>query len=451
MSNNQQNIDRIIREKFENFAPAPPDFIWDNIEANLNGKTSVFGSAKVKSIVIFAVSAIVIILLGWLLLGNKYFSHKTLLTKSVVSAEKPVTSKNNVYNTAKNNNTAGNAATNGETAIKVSKNETTGDVEVAGNDNPTVNSGFEKSGEATLPQNNGNAGFNYTAAKDFEFKVNDKENESKFVPTLGALLYSDFKISMPGLPHLLSPAESNLNKSTGNYNNAVSKWKAGLFISPEFAVTSLDSLEVLHSYTLGVDMQYSLSKNSFLRFGLGTTYARDRGLTAIEFKSWDYIGSYDDVYEVTFDTSSGVPVPIYHTQKVDVYDSIRHFDVSETVNKYLYLQFPVLLGYNIKTKGKFNWYVYGGPVINALVYKEKSTPQLDGNGSLLSYDTGLYERNNLVYQFWLGMGFEFDLTDKFGFTFEPNYRYYFNPVFKNYYEKQPLSAVSLRLGLFIKL
>ncbi len=444
MNDNQQNIDRIIRDKFENFAPEPPEFIWENIEANLNGKPTAFDAARVKNIIIFTISAIVIILLGWLLLGNKYFTYKRVLTKEIVSSEKTTIpeKKAGVSNTVEievlQNKKAETAKTSTKnTTHKIVKNES-----VAYNIKPVA----EKEAKLT---NNEKSPFNYTAEKGFELTVNEKND--KFVPTLGALLYSGYKISLSEVPHLITPHNNTVKGSDNAFGNKIPKWKTGVFITPEFAVTSLDSLEVLHSYSLGVDMQYSLSKNTFLRFGIGTTYARDRGLTAIEFKSWDYIGSYDDVYEVTFDTSSGVPVPIYHTQKVDVYDSIQHFDVSETTNRYLYLQFPVMLGYNVKTNNKLNWYVYGGPVINALVYKEKTAPNLDNNSSLLRYNTDLYERNNLIYQFRLGMGFEFYLTDKFSFTLEPDYTYYFNPVFKNYYEKQPLSAVSLRLGFFIKL
>jgi hypothetical protein len=455
LNNNQQNIDRIIKEKFENFSPQPPGFIWDNIEANLNEKPAVFGTAKVRNIIIFAVSAIVIILLGWLLLGNKYFSHKNDLTNGVVSVESPAISGNSTNITAEGTNgietEEPNENNKPEIAKTVSYRENVDEKTLVSDEKRPEQSNFENSGNTSENSNSGKRQFNYTASKGFEFKVPTNTNNGNFVPTLGALLYSGKKISICETPRLLMPAANASNGSSKSRGNAISKWKAGVFISPEFALTTLDSLEVLHSYTLGVDMQYSLSKNTFLRFGLGTTYSRDRGFTAIEFKRWDYIGSYNDVYEVTFDTSSGVPVPTYHTHKVDVYDSIQHFDVSETTNRYLYMQFPVMLGYNIETKGRFNWYVYGGPVINALVYKEKSTPELDKNSTFLNYNTDLYERDNLIYQFRLGMGFEFDLTSKFSFTFEPDYIYYFNPVFKNYYEKQPLSTLSLRLGFFIKL
>jgi len=41
-----QNIDKLIRDKFETYAPEPPKHIWHGVEKGINRKPSVIASNK---------------------------------------------------------------------------------------------------------------------------------------------------------------------------------------------------------------------------------------------------------------------------------------------------------------------------------------------------------------------------------------------------------------------
>ncbi len=452
MNKNQQHIDQLIRKKFEDFSPTPPDFIWEGIEAKLDAKTNPKFLLKSNTIVYFVISALIIFLIGWLLLGNKIISHNNKVIKQTFAGHSKQITKpeNNYLNTKKNNNKVSTISSipDNDDVLNVKTIDNKSEKEIDKKNvfnNKKLSSDKNNNTSTTLEK------FKYISTKDVETIVKYDINKKQPIPSLGVLLLSDNYLQPELSPFIIPYRKNNNQNSTFTELKKPSLWRTGLFISPEFSLSVLDSLRVLHSYTINMDMQYALNTKLFIRFGPGITYASDRGFTKIEFKSWDYLGSYDDVYNVTFDTSSGVPVPTYYTHKVYVYDSIKHYNISETTNKYLYVQLPLLFGCNVKTSGKWNWYLYGGPAINAMVYQETSAPKIDKNSSVIRYETNLAKRNRLIYQFWIGAGFEYALNSKYSFTVEPNYRYYFNPVYQNFYKNQSLSAFALRIGIFIKL
>ena len=455
MNKHQQHIDQIIRQKFENFAPVPPDTIWNNIEGTLKDTSGLaHRMAKTKTYIYLAITALVVLLLGWLLLGNQSAIHRKLPT-AVPPAVKPIdatsTQQNSVLpdkerfsETAGTNTIKTTTEQHLSTNHNMNKQESTKQASPLKASLPTV----YKKNRQKVPEP-----FNYVVTKSRESHVVNLVTR-KQIPSLrplNALLLSEkgFLLEQPQIviPHL----GDALVASQSSKQKQLTGWRTGIFFSPEFTLTNLDSLRILHNYTVELDAQYTVNPRFFVRFGVGTSYTRDRWFTKVDFNRWDYLGSYNDVYNVTFDTTGAVPVPIYHTYKVDVYDSINHIDVKEATRTYLYLQFPLLFGYNGKTVGRWSWYLFGGPVLNTMIYEKKTAPLLDANSSMVRYETRLAERNKQVYQFWLGAGFDFAISSKYSFVLEPNYRYYFNPVYKNYYKNQALSAFSLRFGLFIKL
>ncbi len=455
MNKHQQHIDQILREKFEDFAPFPPDAIWNNIEGKLDGATGLAHPiAKTKTYIYFAIMALVVLLLGWLLLGNQLAMHKKLPT-AVPPAVKPINAPSIQQNIVLSDKTRP-SETAGTSTIKTTTAE-----HLSTDKNSNKQESTNKATKLRVPlsivhkksRQKVPVQFNYAAKKNQErrFVSLVESKEIPFIRPLDALLLSENGFLL-GQPQIVIPHSGNeLVKGQTSMQKQLTGWRAGIFVSPEFTLTNLDSLRVLHSYTVGLEAQYVVNPRFFVRFGLGTSYTRDRWFTKVEFNRWDYLGSYNDVYDVTFDTTGAVPVPIYHTHKVAVYDSINHVDVKEVTRMYLYLQFPLLFGYKGKTVGKWSWYLFGGPVLNTMIYEKKTAPLLDANSSMIRYETRLAERNKQVYQFWLGAGFDFAISSKYSFVLEPNYRYYFNPVYKNYYKNQALSAFSLRFGFLIKL
>jgi hypothetical protein len=163
------------------------------------------------------------------------------------------------------------------------------------------------------------------------------------------------------------------------------------------------------------------------------------------------MGTYDDVYDVTFETIDGKPVPTYYTKVTEIWDSVRRLTVSEITNQYLYLQTPLLLGY-YKKSSYMSWYIIAGPAINFLIYKQVDEPVENyENITIIDLQNNLPTRSPYYFQLWLGAGIEYNVSKHFSLSIEPNYRYYFTGVFDDPAYKSGFSGLALRFGVIYKI
>ena len=188
-----------------------------------------------------------------------------------------------------------------------------------------------------------------------------------------------------------------------------------------------------------------------MRFGAGVSYVRDRGFAKVDFISKDYMGSYDSVVNVTFEEVDDEMVALYHTQEVDIWDSIRHLSISEITNTYYYLQFPLMFGYHNSSR-HFKWYFYGGPALNISINEQIADPKADIDYiEIIDLENRLPNRLDYALQLWVGAGIDFQIGQRFSLAVEPNYRYYFKPIYQENDYETALSGLGIRFGLVYKL
>jgi hypothetical protein len=222
----------------------------------------------------------------------------------------------------------------------------------------------------------------------------------------------------------------------------------GLYFTPEVIFYPDDSIPNQRSYTFEATGRW-VKRDFFIESGLGLSFSSDDGNYAIDYEK--FLGSYDDVYSVTFDTTeSGAVVPVYHTNVVNVYDSISKYRVEQTRNKYTYLQIPVYLGFQ-KEVNRFGWYFKGGPVLAILVHENIPEPDA-GNDKIIAVDQQMPSRVNTYWQFAVGAGITYKLSNKVSIAVEPVFRYYLNSQYQRKYitTRNPYS-VGLRAGLLFNL
>ena len=208
-----------------------------------------------------------------------------------------------------------------------------------------------------------------------------------------------------------------------------------------------DSLKTLPSYTLSVEPTYYINKHLFVRFGLGFTYAHDRGFTRINYSGKNLVGTYEDVYDVTFDSVNGQLVPTYYTKTKEIWDTTNQVAVKEPTNTYFYVQTPLMLGY-YKRSRNINWYFYGGPSFNYMISKsiEKPAEDLD-YVELFGVYNHLPKRSDYYIQLWLGAGIELKVSNNISLALEPNYRLTLNDLYNEQAYRKPLSGFAVRFGV----
>lgn len=434
-----QHINHSLRQKFQDFEPLPPKHIWENIEKSLDAdKGFFFGNIKYYAAAILLISLFSVLYFGLYSDSNSQISPD--IDKEKISHENltPVEDQNNAK--LKTIDIEEEDANNDETT---EKNEV---LEI------TIVESMEKEDIST------------TELSESEIKkVNELKNLDLFkleegftkpinnsnINNINRLSITSVYSLSYGLPYSKDP-----NVFSGipeNNKISTSRWENTVFIGSEFSLTNLDSVTILNSYSIGVEPSRFFNENWFVRFGFNASYTGDKGFAKIDYISNDFMGTYNDVYNVTFDTIGGIITPHYHTKTVEVWDSVRHIVVSEVTNRYLFAQMPVLLGYKNKI-GQLNWYIYSGPVIGFQIAKWIDEPSIELKDiEIIDLDNNLPVRSSINYQLWMGAGIEYKLGRNTSIIIEPSYRHYFKSLYNDAEYKFNISGFALRLGFNYKI
>ena len=446
MDNNNNHIDKLIKEKFDAFTPTPPSHIWAGIEKGINAKPATYFSRNKRSI---AISTIVLLaLITSIILFKPFFIgtsnnelQQSTTKKNIVlsSDNKEVTLKPElISNNSNQENSISDTDIIKTKNLKVSENQTTKNTILNSNE-----SNFKQT--KLIDESNSNS----------EIVQSNSYNKLSIIKLKQSALVQ-YEINN----NIYYSKQQGYTSSTqeglltlGTESNSNSHWRISYFITPEISISDFDSVQILNSYTLSIEPTYFISKNWFVRFGAGFSFVRDRGFAQITYLTNDYMGSYDDVYDITFDTISGNITPVYHTKTVEVWDSVRHISVSEVTNKYIYIQIPALFGYYHNRPGSdISWYFMGGPAFNLRIGGWIDDPKPDAkDADIIDLQNNLPVRSNNYFQLWLGAGIEYKVNKKLSIAIEPNYRYYFKSIYSDPYNTTSSSGVSLRVGLVYKI
>ena len=134
-------------------------------------------------------------------------------------------------------------------------------------------------------------------------------------------------------------------------------WSIGVYFNPEVSSCKDQSIENTVSYNASILPQISFN-HFFMQSGVNLRFTHDKGNYAVDYNR--YLGTYEDVDYITFDTIDNVIIPTYYTHTVEVWDTVNHYAISETKVNYTYLEIPLLFGYRY-TFGKFSLFAKAGP------------------------------------------------------------------------------------------
>ncbi len=443
MNNNDKHINDILRRKFQGFEVTPPPEVWENIEKELD-KPSFF-SSKSGYITIIAL-LILIVPLSYFGTDNTS-KHKTFNAQMAqlnvarnaigVSAvdEKGVSTEEYVK--------PANGAKNIGQALEITETYKSRGNAIAVVIAKSVDSEESRS-QIEVVENKGDATIN----KFIDLKQGfDISKPSQMLP-LRSLSLSNTSIDLSDLPLAF---DDEILKTLSESQKKKTFWEYSILLSPEFSLNDMDSVRALNSISAGLEPTKYLNKHWFVRSGINISFTGDKGFAKVDYISNDLMGTYDDVYDVTFDTAGGVVTPVYHTKTVEVWDSVRHIKVSEVTNRYLYAQVPVLLGYK-SAVGNFNIYLFAGPAVGFQLAKWIDTPLSNSEGlEIINLDNRLPVRSNVNFQLWIGGGLEYNISKRYSLVMEPAFKHYFKSLYSDSEYKINTSGFALRFGVNIKI
>jgi opacity protein-like surface antigen len=437
------NIDNAIRQKFDNFAPPPPEHIWEGVAAGIATPTKPLVTITLLRGVGIAATVLLLISLGfWWFLPTDDEVVITGSTEETIAADNQQTPEETIMEE--------NQAVSTDAALLPA------DDKIAASDILEQESSQQQDASDLVSNTKQQA----VVAAQVAVAVEDDPEETEADMTFGdktghATFYgmapygAEIENDLPRVT-LSKAVFDPVLAADAMKPEPVKGWSHGIYFTPEAMLNDFDSVTILPSYSLNYEPSYHFNKHLFMRFGIGVQYTRDRGFANVDFTRNEVVGNYEDVYEVTFDSIDGAVIPTYHTQTVDIWDSVRHIQVSELTNNYLYVQVPLLLGYHNKNN-RVNWFFYGGPAINMMVSKSIDEPTAGlENASISMVENRLPERSPYYFQMWFGAGIEYKFADQLALALEPNYRYYFDHVYEDEQYQRGLSSFSLRVGIVYK-
>lgn len=429
-------MDDLMREKFENFSPSPPGHLWAGIENEIDKKTAF---------IIFmnnwrSISAIILVLL-LLTFGALYIS----INESAVPSSFTDPSKETLT-----------SATLENEAIEEKISETTDktEIEFRSAENNTEKNISVKTG-ATIVENHAVSNPTFETISIAQVPLSNETalliSGQKRSPGLESMQPANTTLTIPFDLRIKPQEHSFLLPEKETKTTKKGSWNLGFYFSPEVLFKDFDSVRLLTTYSFNVEPTYYFNGNWFLRFGAGISSMRDRGFANLDYISNDFMGEYEDVYDVTFDSVDGKLQATYYTELTEVWDSIRHLTVTEATNQYLYLQTPLLLGYTLKSE-HFNWFFYAGPALNFLIkkYTEMSVDNAE-RISIIDLENRLPDRSPYFFQLWVGAGVEYKAGKHLSLALEPNFRYYFSGIYDNPAYNSGFSGFAMRFGIIYKI
>lgn len=476
MSDQYKNMDDLFRDKFKDFELDPPDHIWGNIKTQIgdSGKGGNGGNSNKGGIYGISIIFIVAGILTWYLLSsstdekatvppgkisqvedNDYTSSTRMVSinssekdqEEQISSQNAIKSPSNKKEKQKTRFDISEPAkiAEGKTILVIQEKNQTNNINFS-NDQPTSDQMEVIENYETLTV--------LSAGSDAELlainNVYPDEAES-----IDETSIDEANIALNTLSS--EQKGENVEKETGleaapeirsDYGRK-GKWMFGLFFTPEMIFYPDNNDLNNRSYSLDVNAIYKFS-GYFLQSGLGVSWASDEGNCEIDYN--EYLGSYEDVYNVTYDTIGNELNPIYHTETVKVYDSIDRVSIMPTKNHYTYLQIPLLFGYGNENR-RFGWFVKGGPSLSILVHKDLSSNDMSGTeDKILSIENEMPSRINTNWQFVFSGGISYKLSNHLSLTAEPVFRYYLNSTYdRSQLEIKNPYSLGLRVGFLIEL
>jgi hypothetical protein len=217
-----------------------------------------------------------------------------------------------------------------------------------------------------------------------------------------------------------------------------------VYLQPELSNSDISSQissgeQTRLSYTGGVGFAYKISKKISIQSGLYYASIGNEvdGINSFAgFRQYDYTKGdhnfevltssgriYTDNADVFLRDYSGDRVQTMYTN--DVFDPAKanlSYINNSLFQNFSYLEMPVIFRYKLIDKS-IDFNLIGGFSYNLLVNNSVHTV-IDGNRYNVGKTEGL---NPLMVSSSLGMGMEYNLTDKFSLNLEPTFKYYLNP------------------------
>jgi hypothetical protein len=416
MNEKGANIDLLFRNGLKDFEVLPPPGVWDGVHSAIKIKS--------KQFVFLRVAAVVTVLLTLGFLTYRWSRDGALTTLgSVMALNVPaslpvITTPIENYTSLSSNKV--NQVKNTSGALIETDNQSAIQNEIVSTDSPDQFVYIQETKSLSLQNNETTNGLylmplNSSKGNSVKFKYPDLQYFTENVVTKPKNRWSITAMASPTYYSSFSSGSDELSKQLAASEQALISYSGGVAfsykISKRFTIQSGLYYSSLDQKVDGI--------NSFSGFRPYDVTKGDHNFEVLTTTGTVYT-SNPDVYLSADGTNR-----IVSAYSNDVFDPKKASlePVSNSLDQnFSYLELPVVLKYKIVDK-TIGINVIGGLSYNMLVHNSVYTT-VDGNKYPIGDTKGL---NPLTLSSSLGMGMEYNFSDKLSLNLEPTLRYYLNP------------------------
>jgi hypothetical protein len=404
MAEDFNHIDEIIRQKFDNFEPEPPAQVWEKIKSGISDKPAQPTAPGIILPIIVTIS-ILIFLSG---LIRHYYANP---------ADNAAKQNTSLTLQAAGVISTGSTTTSDQT-LQQEFYQTPAQLPV-----PKISQAQQEPIPVRVPFNQEvkEKKAKKTAKAEATASSTPVRPSGEYRPGLvqamksGQLSYSDVTRY-----NLDAREAKKLSAFTSNYEKKNHhEWSIGAYFNPEVTSCSDESIENTISYNVGILPRISFN-NFFVESGVNFRNTSDKGNVAVDYNR--FLGTYEHVDYMTFDTINDLVIPTYHTHTQDVYDTVNHYAVTDTKINYTYLEIPLFVGYR-HTFGKVSVFGKFGPSASFMIYKNSPDASPEEKARIVSTDYQVPVRSSVNWQLMMGAGIDYRLADRISISLEPTFRY----------------------------
>lgn len=477
MSKNYKNIDDLFRDKFKDFEPDPPGHVWENIKQNIHGQKGSNPGKPFTKGGIAGISAVLIVAGLFMLyqftgssdenrqvnVGNNNYpafdnNEKNSVDKLLASKTTQETKDNTATSDLKN--ISDGSEKNIRQSNKVQNTQTTvnnfKEPELTIEDNNNKKNNTSVGNLQSITENNPDKSTIIADIADNQLlipgedsellAIDDKNQNSNNSDELSQIKNKDpaDMSEQESETGLVNPGSPDIRSDYGKPGDLL----FGLYFTPEMIFYPSDNKLTNYCYSLDLNGIYRFSSGYMIQSGLGIARSTDDGNYKVDYN--EFLGTYEDVYDITFDTTQNGFAPIYHTETVSVYDSITHITITPTKNRYTYIQIPLFFGYGNQYK-RFGWFVKGGPSLSILIHENKPDVNIPYEYyKILNVENEVPARIKTYWQFAFSGGVSYRLSNHLSISLEPMIRYYLNSAYeRNKMETKHPYSFGLRTGFLL--
>ncbi|MEI6682693.1 MAG: hypothetical protein WCO44_08695 [Bacteroidota bacterium] len=203
----------------------------------------------------------------------------------------------------------------------------------------------------------------------------------------------------------------------------------GVYYSPEWMFKTIEGNKFVNNF--GIEGTFHFGRFS-IRTGAGLSV--NKGTNELSVAYNEFLGSYYKLDSIEFKWSPPAKnyIPTMYMSRKSVWDSLMKLENLRVVKQHIYLQVPMIMGYDFWQSEKISMGFTVGPVMSVLLSSKQLSAAFDpGTKRIISINDVSPGQVSLNWQAMAGLNTVFRLTKELRFEVEPEVRYYFNSVYEN--------------------